>query len=161
VIEVAPQQTVTNCSGIVAANVGPIGGCIAMAGSIISRLPTGGSFPFQPKRGQRLSLPKSIARDSGNPVDKYGDVWEWDPVKGEWDVQTGKKHTNIGPDGEITHGDNNTGRQPMPPADDGSNTANSVAVGAGAVGTGALLWWLGKIASPLCGPAVLLCALAG
>jgi len=139
---------------------GPIGGCIAMAGGLISRLPTGGSFPFEPRKGQRLSDPRSISRQSGNPVDKYGDEWQWDPVKGEWDVQTGKEHTNVGQDGEVTHGPNNTGRQPKPPADDGSDTAKSVAVGAGAVGAGALLWWLGKLASPVCGPAVLVCAVA-
>ena len=112
------------------------------------------------RKGQRLSDPKTISRQSGNPVDDYGDVWEWDPVKGERDVQTGKKHTNVGPDGEKTHGPNNTGRQPKPPADNGSDTARSVAVGAGAAGAGAILWWLGKLASPACGPVVLVCAVA-
>jgi hypothetical protein len=71
-----------------------------------------------PKKGQNLSQPGSISRESGSPVDRYGNVWQWDPIKGEWDVQTGKKHTNVGPDGEITHGPNNTGRQPQ---DNGSN----------------------------------------
>lgn len=55
---------------------------------------------YVPRKGQRLSDPRSISRQSGNPVDKYGDEWEWDPVKGEWGVQTGKEHTNVGPDGE-------------------------------------------------------------
>ena len=92
----------------------PSGDCLAGGGGgQISRLPTGGSFPFIPKKGQSLSQPGSISRESGNPVDKYGNVWQWDPIKGEWDVQTGKKHTNVGPDGEITHGPNNTGRQPQ------------------------------------------------
>ena len=91
-------------------------------------------------------------------MDKYGDVWEWDPVKGEWDVQTGKEHTNIGPNGEITHGPNNTGRQPKPSTEEGPNTAESVAAGAGAAGTGVILWWLGKLASPVCGPALPACA---
>jgi RHS repeat-associated protein len=103
----------------------PSGDCAAAGGgNKIGRLPTGGSFPFIPKKGQSLNNPKSISRDSGNPVDKYGNVWEWDPIKGEWDVQTGKKHTNVGPDGEITHGPNNTGRQPQ---DSGSSSFISTA----------------------------------
>ena len=107
----------------------PSGDCPTAAsgggGGLIGRLPTGGSFPFQPKKGQSLNNPRSISRENGNPVDKYGNEWVWDPIKGEWDVQTGSKHTNVGPDGEITHGPNNTGRQPQqPPADD--NTSNFV-----------------------------------
>jgi RHS repeat-associated protein len=98
----------------------PSGDCLAGGGGggLISRLPTGGSFPFIPKKGQYLNQPRSISRESGNPVDRNGNVWQWDPIKGEWDVQTGKKHTNVGPDGEITHKENNTGREPQ---DSGSN----------------------------------------
>jgi hypothetical protein len=111
-------------------------------------------------RGQSLKNPRSITRENGNPVDKYGDKWVWDPVKGEWDVQTGDKHTNIGPDGEITHKGNNTGRQPKPPPSDDSSTTKAVVVGSATVGGGALLWWLGKIAAPACGPLVVACAIA-
>jgi len=83
-----------------------------MAGSIVSRLPTSGGFPFKPKRGQRLTNPGSISREDGDPVDKHGDKWQWDPIKIEWDVQhKDGSHTNIGPDGNITHGPNNTGRE--------------------------------------------------
>jgi len=134
-------------------------------GGLIGRLPTSGSIPFEPKKGQRLSDPKSITRSSGNPVDKYGDEWVWDPIKGEWDVQTGRDHTNVSPSGEITHGPNNTGRAPKPaPKKEDDDTAKRVAGGTavvvGGVGLGTLLWWLGKGASPLCGPAVLVCAVA-
>jgi len=93
----------------------PSGDCLAGGGGggLISRLPTGGEFPFIPKKGQSLNQPRSISRESGNPVDKYGDVWQWDPIKGEWDVQTGDDHTNVGPNGNKTHGPNNTGRAPQ------------------------------------------------
>jgi len=84
-----------------------------MAGGVISRLPTGGDYPFQPKKGQRLKNPKSITREDGDPIDKHGDRWEWDPVKGEWDVNhPDGSHTNVGVDGNITHGKNRTGRKP-------------------------------------------------
>jgi hypothetical protein len=96
-------------------------------GSVISRLPTGGDYPFEPKKGQRLNNPESIKRQNGNPVDKYGQEWDWDPIKEEFDVQNSDKHTNIGPDGKITHGENNTGRSPKP-ADDESGTASSVGI---------------------------------
>jgi hypothetical protein len=47
--------------------------------------------------------------------DKYGNRWVWDPGKGEWDVQhPDGSHTNVGPEGEITHGENNFPRQPQP-----------------------------------------------
>ncbi|WP_051385721.1 RHS repeat-associated core domain-containing protein [Actinokineospora inagensis] len=49
---------------------------------------------------------------------------------------------------------------PAPAASAGSsnNTGKIVAGGAAIVSTGALLWWLGKLASPLCGPAAPACA---
>lgn len=94
-----------------------------MAGGLIGKLPTKGSFPFEPGKGQRLGDPKSIPRRDGKPVDKYSDQWKWDPIKGEWDVQhPDGSHTNVGLDGEITHGDNNTGRQPKP----APSTSNSM-----------------------------------
>lgn len=99
--------------------------CSGIAGGATwDDLPRSGPFPFEPRRGQRLSDPKSISRDSkGNPIDKYGQRWRWDEAKKEWDVQNDRDdtHTNVGPNGRITHGPNNTGRNPKPD----SGTANS------------------------------------
>jgi len=140
-------------------------------GSVISRLPTGGDYPFVPQKGQNLSNPRSIAREDGWPVDADGNRWEWDNVKGEFDVQhPDGSHTNIGPDGEVTHGETNFPKRPKPPkkgknkntddAHGGVDPAKAVVVGGAAVGGGAALWWLGKLASPACGPAVVVCAIA-
>lgn len=89
-------------------------------------MPRSGPFPFEPRRGQRLSDPRTISRDSkGNPIDKYGQRWQWDRKKKEWDVQNDRNdtHTNVDPNGRITHGPNNTGRAPKPDTDsnDSSN----------------------------------------
>jgi RHS repeat-associated protein len=112
----------------------PSGGCapntsmMQMSGGLISRLPQSGDVPFEPGRGPSLRRPGSIPRYSGQPVDKYGDVWKWDPVKGEWDVQhPDGSHTNVGIDGNISHGPNNTGRnpKPVPGGDDGEAGAGT------------------------------------
>jgi len=92
-----------------------------MAGGVIGRLPRSGGFPFEPKRGQSLDNPGSITKKDGMPEDKHGDQWRWDPIKGEFDVQhKNGTHTNIGPDGNVTHGgDKNMGRDPKPSDDEG------------------------------------------
>jgi hypothetical protein len=149
------------------------------AGSQASRLPRGGNYPFVPKKGQSVDNPKSLTRKSGRFVDSDGNEWQWDPVKGEWDVQhkiPGSKktsHTNVGEDGEITHGEDNFPRKPRPKGNQsgqqgdqnggndnkGSDTAKSVAVGAGILGVGGALWWGAKVLSPACGPFVIVCAI--
>lgn len=162
----------------------PGGGGAGDLGSQAGRLPGGGNYPFVPKKGQNPDNPKSLTRHSGRFVDKYGNEWQWDPQKGEWDVQhkvrgTNKTtHTNVGEDGEITHGDDNFPKQPKAKGgnqgsedsgssdsdgggsdDKGGDTAKSVAVGVGAgLGIGGLLWWGAKVLSPACGPFVLVCA---
>ena len=41
--------------------------------------------------------------------------WQWDPIKSEWDVQhPDGSHTNVGEDGEITHGPDNFPGAPRP-----------------------------------------------
>lgn len=63
---------------------------------------------YQPPKG--CKEPKKVNNDVGNGwEDATGNVWEWDPVKGEWDVQhPDGSHTNIDPeDGHVTHGDDN------------------------------------------------------
>jgi RHS repeat-associated protein len=133
-------------------------GAITCAVGLIGRLPTDGSFPFEPKKGQRLSQPRSIQRESGDPVDKHGDKWEWDPIKEEWDVQhQDGSHTNVGPDGEITHGENNTGREPKSRSGDDSGKAEALATAGAAGGILVVLWWIGKLAAPVCGPAAPAC----
>ena len=40
--------------------------------------------------------------------------WQWDNRKTEWDVQhPDGSHTNVGEDGNITHGDDNFPQQPQ------------------------------------------------
>jgi hypothetical protein len=112
----------------------------------------------------------------GGYVDQDGNVWEWAPPGQQhggphWDVQhPDGSHTNVAPDGTVIGKDNfpNRPRVPTPPASpppgssEGSpqdNTAKAVAVGAGIAGLGGLAWWLGKLASPACGPAVVVCAI--
>ena len=115
-------------------------------------LPTGGSFPYDP--GTKGGKPRKLPGSQGFR-DKYGDSWKWDPVKKEFDVtHRDGSHTNIGEDGEITHGPNNTGRSPQV-----SNIVAAGAAGAAAAGGGVILWWIGKAASGICGPAAPACAL--
>lgn len=119
-----------NCSGVV-------------FGAI---LPPGGSFPYV--SGQKGGRPVKLPGAQGYR-DADGNEWQWDPNKQEWDVQhPDGSHTNVGEDGEITHGPNNFPSQPQ---------VNASAA-AGAAGGGIILWWILKGASPLCGPAAPVCA---
>lgn len=103
-----------------------------------------------------MNNPGSISRESGSPVDKYGDQWVWDPIKNEWDVQhPDGSHTNIGPDGEITHGDDNMGRAPKP-SSDGSASYSWLAPVTGGVlvfvgGAACLTGVLCEVGAPLAG----------
>lgn len=146
------------------------GGGGGSAGSQESRLPRRGPHTFQPKKGQRLSQPEqcdpggggclparkgNVSRESdGSFVDKRGNRWQWDPVKGEWDVQhKDGTHTNISPDGEVTHGPDNFPNKER--TEGGGDTAKVVV---GGVAIGGALWWAAKLLSPACGPLAPACA---
>jgi hypothetical protein len=79
-------------------------------------LPTDGPVPFVPPKGWNHSNPRmDTLYGRRGVVDAYRNVWHWDPVKREWDVQIspkGKKfeifspdgkHANISPEGTVTH----------------------------------------------------------
>jgi hypothetical protein len=79
-------------------------------------LPTDGPVPFVPPKNWSHSNPPTGTLYGRTGVkDAYENVWYWDKVKQEWDVQIsakGKKldvfspdgkHANIGPDGVVTH----------------------------------------------------------
>jgi Bacterial toxin 37 len=134
-----------------------------------ANLPTRGSRPFEPKKNER-GQPQKKRTDRGYGYeDRHGNIWVWDPTGhagAHWDVQhpgRSKEHTNVYPDGEVHQGEDNFPNKSRGSDDDGggssdNDTAKSVAIGAGAVGAGGLIWWLGKLASPACGPAALVCA---
>lgn len=71
-----------------------------------AQLPSDGSFPYNPPKnahGQPLKV-----RGTSSYRDADGDIWQWDPVKREWDVvHRDGTHTNVSQEGEITHGPNN------------------------------------------------------
>ncbi len=129
-------------------------------------LPDSGSFPYQPPKGS--DGPQKIR---GRPSwrDERGNEWDWDPRKSEWDVQhPDGSHTNVGPDGETTHGPNNFPNLPRsssaPDGSSGSGNSNSAATAVGVAGAGAgagiVLWWVLKPAAVACGPFAPLCAFA-
>jgi hypothetical protein len=140
----------------------------ASAGTHADQLPTDGDRPYSPPKKARGKPFKT----RGGYVDEDGNVWEWAKGGGQhggehWDVQQPDgSHTNVAPDGTIIGKDNfpNKRRQPQRPPDaeddGGSNTAKSVAIGAGAVGVGGLIWWGAKVLSPACGPLAPVCAIA-
>jgi hypothetical protein len=77
----------------------------------VDNLPTDGDYPFQPAKQKSGEI--KYGRQGG-PIDKYGNEWKWDPIKGEYDVQNPNgKHSNINPDGMVTHGgEDNMPQQP-------------------------------------------------
>jgi RHS repeat-associated protein len=75
-------------------------------------LPTG-DVPFPYVSGQKGGQPVKLPGAQGWR-DAYGNRWVWDPNKNEWDVQhPNGTHTNVGTNGEITHGADNFPSQPQ------------------------------------------------
>lgn len=130
-----------------------------------ANLPQTGSRPYVPPKKSR-GQPHRVRGDRGYGYeDEHGNVWVWDPrghAGPHWDVQhPDGSHTNVYPDGEVHQGkDNFPNRSPDSEgggsADD--NTAKAVGIAGGIAAVGTILWWVGKAASPLCGPAAPLCA---
>jgi Bacterial toxin 37 len=130
-----------------------------------ANLPRGGSRPYVPPKKSR-GQPHKVRGDRGYGYeDEHGNVWVWDPrghAGPHWDVQhPDGSHTNVYPDGEVHQGKDNFPNK-SPDSDGGGssddNTAKAVGI-AGALATGGtILWWVGKAASPACGPFAPVCA---
>ena len=135
-----------------------LGDAAAALGPQAGRLPRTGSWPYEPPKGSHGKPQRSPDRRGFR--DRYRNDWRWDPVKGEWDVQhPDGTHTNIGPDGEITHGkDNFPNRRSRRTPEEGNDPSKTVIIGVGGATLGGILWWGGKLASPFCGPAAPICA---
>jgi hypothetical protein len=137
-----------------------------------------GGQPRRPVADRRRSPYSPPKQGRGNPVrvkgggfvDQDGNVWEWARPGQQhggphWDVQhPDGSHTNVAPDGTVIGKDNFPNKRrvpaPPPPPPEGSGDGNTAKIvgGAAVVAAGAgLVWWLGKLASPLCGPAVIVC----
>lgn len=142
----------------------------ASAGNHADQLPTGGDRPYSPPKQGRGN---PVRVRGGGFVDEDGNVWEWAPPGQQhggphWDVQhPDGSHTNVAPDGTVIGKDNFPNKRrvptppPPPPPPEGSGDGNRAKIvgGAAAVAGGAgLAWWLGKLASPVCGPAAIACA---
>lgn len=137
------------------------------AGNHADQLPTGGERPYSPPKQGRGN---PVRVKGGGFVDEDGNIWQWAPPGQQhggphWDVQhPDGSHTNVAPDGTVIGKDNFPNKPrvptPPPPPPDGSGDGNTAKIvgGAAAVAGGAgALWWLGKLASPVCGPAVVVC----
>jgi Flp pilus assembly pilin Flp len=129
-----------------------------------ARLPRGGTRPYVPPKKSHGKPQRTKGSSGIGFEDEHGNVWVWDPRGQHWDVQHPKtgKHTNVNPDGSINHGPDNFPNRA--PGDDSSgssddNTAKSVGILGGLLAGGGILWWAGKAASPLCGPALPACAI--
>ena len=133
-----------------------------------ARLPSGGDRPYVPPKGAH-GKPQPVR--GGGFEDAKGNKWTWDPsghAGPHWDVthpDGSRSHTNVSPEGKVIGGpgkDNFPNKAPKGSGDGGSSagdTAKKAAGGAAIVGgAGGLAWWLGKLASPACGPAAPLCA---
>ncbi len=93
---------------------GPMGPGLVLA-SHAADLPQGGAYPYN--SGLPGNRPNKPPNGQGYK-DKYGNRWEWERAKNEWNVQhpgRSRTHTNVGPDGEITHGKDNFPSVPKPP----------------------------------------------
>jgi hypothetical protein len=146
--------------------VGAAGSGSANRGPQSSRLPSGGQRPYvAPKKAHGKPQPVR----GGGFEDANGNVWKWDPSGHggpHWDVEhPDGSHTNVGTDGTVIGKDNFPNKAPKGSGagsggSGAGDTAKKAAGGAaiiGAVGTG--VWWIGKLASPACGPAAPVCAL--
>lgn len=132
-----------------------------------ANLPRHGRHPYVPPKKSH-GKPQRARGDRGTGFeDEHGNIWVWDPrghAGPHWDVQhpgRDRKHTNVYPDGEVHQGEDNFPNRSD--GDDGASadesTARSIGILGGLAAGGGLLWWLGKAASPACGPAVVACAI--
>ncbi len=141
----------------------------ASAGNHADQLPTGGDRPYAPPKQGRGN---PVRVRGGGFVDQDGNIWEWAPAGQQhggphWDVQhPDGSHTNVAPDGTVIGKDNFPNKRrvptppPPPPESSGDGNTAKVVGGAAAVAGGAgLAWWLGKLASPVCGPAIVVCGI--
>jgi YD repeat-containing protein len=68
-------------------------------------LPRQGDIVFRAPKTSSGNIPRDR---QGGFRDANGNSWRWDTRKGEWDVQhPDGSHTNVSPDGKVTHGPNN------------------------------------------------------
>ena len=88
-------------------------------------LPTGGEHPYESP--DKSGKPIRLRGDQGFR-DASRNRWVWDPKKQEWDVQhPDGSHTNIGEDGNVTHGDDNFNKATSPGSEDDGSGAWIVA----------------------------------
>jgi hypothetical protein len=127
-----------------------------------ANLPTGGRRPYVPPKKSHGKPQRARTKQGIGFEDEHGNIWVWDPRGQHWDVQHPKsgKHTNVNPDGSINHGpDNFPNKSPDNDSSGADNAAKSVGILGGIAAGGGLLWWIGKAASPVCGPAAPVCAI--
>ena len=127
-----------------------------------TNLPTGGEYPFVPRKGDH-GKPKKLPRGQGY-IDASGNRWTIDKEKRnvgntEWDVQhPDKSHTNVNPGGHITE------RIAIPSGSDTSASSTQSQDVIKNVGTGVAIagtiYVAAKVLSPFCGPFVIVCAVA-
>jgi hypothetical protein len=143
-----------------------------------ANLPQGGDRPYVPpksSRGQPKKVPAGGRGGAKGYEDADGNIWVWNPPGGRtahggphWDVQhPDGSHTNVDPDGKITHGDDNFPNKSRGGSNDGGSndggssddhTAEIVGGTAAGIGLGGIIWWGAKALSPACGPFVIVCA---
>jgi hypothetical protein len=140
-------------------------------------LPTGGDRPYVPPKnshGKPKKVPAGGRGGAKGYEDADGNIWVWNPPGGRtahggphWDVQhPDGSHTNVDPDGTITHGDDNFPNKSRGGSSDGggdnsggdNHTAEIVGGTAAGIGLGGIIWWGAKALSPACGPFVVVCA---
>ncbi len=72
------------------------------------KLPTSGEQPYSPKKQKGSPEVVNNPESTGGYLDEAGNVWEWNARQGHWDVQhPNGTHTNVNPNGSVTHGPNN------------------------------------------------------
>ena len=142
-----------------------------------ANLPQSGSRVFVPRKKDRGKPQRVPLGDRGGKkgyVDDDGNKWEWVPEGSgaahggaHWDVQhPDGSHTNVFPDGNVVGEDNFPNKPRGSDSEQPGDTANSssvdpgtvAGVAAGGVSAGVVIWWIAKLASPVCGPAAPVCA---
>jgi len=132
----------------------------ANRGPLAERLPSGGARPYVPPKdthGKPARVPGGGFRDVND------NVWKWDPSGHggpHWDVQhKDGRYTNVAPDGTVIGKDDFPNKALAPAggagAQSGMQNVGGAAAMAGTIGT--ILWWVGKGASPACGPFAPVC----